>query len=98
MATPTKIAAARATDRLTKAQLDLAGQGLRTHCADRTISHLWLSENDAERALAAKLCIGCPVQIACWNAAAARREQFGVWAGVDLTRKPRRHGKKIEAA
>jgi hypothetical protein len=95
MAVPTKIAAARASDRLTKALLDLAGQGRRTHCSDPTISYLWLSEIDADRALAAKLCIGCPVQIECWAAAAAQGER---WGAIDFTRKPRPHGKKIEAA
>lgn len=88
MSHPTKIAAARASERLTKAIIDAAARGELTHCADSEVSHLWLSENDHERALAARLCAGCPVHLECWAAAAARREQFGVWGGIDRTRHP----------
>lgn len=49
MATPTKIAAARASERFIKALIDLAARGLRTHCSEPEIHHLWLSEVDAER-------------------------------------------------
>jgi hypothetical protein len=40
----TRAAAAAASDRLRKALVDLATQGLPTHCSDRIPSHLWLSE------------------------------------------------------
>jgi hypothetical protein len=83
MATPTKIAAARASERLTKALINVAAQGLRVHCSDPITSHLWLSEHPAERAEAARLCQGCPVEIECWVASVARNERWGVWAGID---------------
>jgi Transcription factor WhiB len=77
-----------ASARFTKALIDLAAAGLRTHCSDPETSHLWLSE--IERAQAAMLCIGCPVQVDCWSVARARGEAFGTWVGVDFTRKPRK--------
>jgi hypothetical protein len=99
LSTPTKIAAARASERFTKALADLASRGLRTHCQDPEVAHLWLSEIDQERAQAAILCSGCLVELECWAAAAARDERFGVWSGQDRTRKPNRPGrpKKIES-
>lgn len=61
MATPTKLAATRAADRLSKALIGIATQGLlRHHCSDPELGHLWLSEHEHERAVAAKLCTGCP--------------------------------------
>jgi Transcription factor WhiB len=77
---------------LTEALIDLAAAGLRTHCTDSEVAHLWLSENEHERALAGKLCLGCPVQIECWSIARSRREKFGVWGAVDFTPK-----RKIES-
>lgn len=77
-----------ASERLTKALIDLAAAGLRTHCSDPETHHLWLSEYPEERAQAAKLCEGCPVLIECWTASVARDERWGVWAGID--RSPRR--------
>lgn len=88
MAHPTKIAASRAADRLTKALAAAAARGLRQHCADAEVSHLWLSEREHERAIAAKLCRNCPVILECWSVAVARKERFGVWGGVDRTRHP----------
>ena len=85
VASPSKIAAARASDRLAKALLDLAAQGLRTHCSDPETAHLWLSDHEAERRLAVRLCSNCPVFMECWDASVAQREEFGVWAGVDRT-------------
>lgn len=87
-ATPTKIAASRAADRLTQALADAAARGLRHHCADTEVSYLWLSEREHERALAVKLCAGCPVHLECWAVAVARKERFGVWGGVDRTQHP----------
>jgi Transcription factor WhiB len=87
MAKPTKIAAARASERLTQALIDARAQGLRHHCDDASIAYLWLSEHEHERALAARLCVGCPVQMECWSVARARREKFGVWGSVDFTPK-----------
>jgi hypothetical protein len=59
-------------------------------CNDPELSHLWLSEIDAERAVAATLCPGCPVQLECWSAARAQDVTWGVWGSVDFTRKPNR--------
>jgi Transcription factor WhiB len=97
MTAPTKIAAARAADRLTKALAELAARGLRHHCADPELSHLWLSDHEDERALAAKLCFGCPVQMERWSVARARRERFGVWGAVDFTPPKPGRPKKIES-
>jgi hypothetical protein len=83
-----------ASARLTEALIDLAAAGLRTHCSVPEVSHLWLSDHEDERAQAARLCHGCPVSLECWSAAAAHREQFGVWGSIDFT--PRRP--KIETA
>src|SRR3954449_6582453 len=41
-----------ATDQLTRAPLDMAARGERTHCLDPTSYRLWLSEHDTERATA----------------------------------------------
>ena len=53
----TKIAA---TDQLTTALINIAAQGLRTHCSDVELHGYWLSEDAAERAVAARLCVGRP--------------------------------------
>jgi hypothetical protein len=94
MATPTKIAA-RASDRLTKSLINTTARGLRPHCADPELAHLWLSDHEEERAVAAILCGGCPVELECRGAAAARRETFGVWGGVDRTRNPNGSSTKL---
>jgi hypothetical protein len=78
--TPLKIKAARATERLTMALMNSAARGLRPHCSDPETSHIWLSEHAEERARAARLCAGCPVELECWDAARARDKRFGVWA------------------
>jgi hypothetical protein len=96
VATPSKIAAARAADRLTKALADVAALGLRHHCADPELGHLWLSERESDRATAAILCVGCGVQMECWSVARARRERFGGWGAFDCTRKPNRPRPKID--
>jgi Transcription factor WhiB len=75
-----------ASERLVRALVDIASQGLRTHCSDAG-AELWLSDSEADRAEAARLCIGCPVLAECGAAAAAHGEKFGVWGGVD--RSPR---------
>jgi hypothetical protein len=95
VATPTKTAAARASERLTKALADLAARGQRHHCSDPGLAHLWLSDHEEERAVAAALCVGCPVQMECWSVARARREKFGVWGSVDFT--PKRGRPKASA-
>jgi hypothetical protein len=81
-----------ASRRFTRALVDLAANGLRTHCSDPVTSELWLSEVEAERAEAARLCRGCPVVAPCGEAAVARGERFGVWGGRDRTRHPNGRG------
>jgi hypothetical protein len=95
VATPSKIKAARASERLAKALIDLAAKGLRTHCADPELGYLWLSDHEPERAVAAVLCGGCPIALECWDAARARDERFGVWGGVDFTKHPNGKGSKL---
>ena len=84
----TATTAAVASGALTAALLELTAQRLRPHCSDPESHHLWLSEHEAERSIATRLCIGCPVFNQCGQAATARQERFGVWAGVDMTRRP----------
>ena len=78
-----------ASERLVRALINLAAQGLRTHCSDAGASELWLSEHEGERAQAARLCIGCPVIQPCGEAAQANDERWHVWGGRDYTRRPR---------
>ena len=73
----------QASDALTIALLTAAANGLRAHCSDWATHHYWLSEFEAERALAVRACRGCPVFTECGDAARANREQWGVWAGKD---------------
>jgi Transcription factor WhiB len=84
-----------ASARLTKALIDAAARGLRTPCQDRELGHLWLSDYQPERAVAAVLCGGCPLALECWDAARSRDERFGVWAGVDMTRHPNNKSGKL---
>jgi hypothetical protein len=86
MTAPTKIAGAKAGERLRKALIDLAAAGLRPPCADPELSHLWLSDHPDERAVAAVLCGGCPAELQCWDTARAR---------VDRTRHPNNKGGKL---
>jgi hypothetical protein len=72
----------------TRALINAAASGLRTHCSDPDSRDLWLSEEVTERRKAARLCAGCPVLEPCHSAAEARGEKFGVWAGVDRTARP----------
>jgi hypothetical protein len=67
----TKRRGAIASARLVKALIDLAARGLRTHCSDPATAHLWLSDHEAERAQAARLCNGCLVALECWGASVA---------------------------
>jgi hypothetical protein len=94
MATPTKIAAAAASERLTKRLIDLAARGPRTHCSDPDRAHLWLPDHEARTGEAAILYINCPAQLECWAASAARDERFRVWGGIDRTRHPNNKGTK----
>jgi hypothetical protein len=81
-------------DQLTRALIDAAAQGMRPHCSDAG-SWLWLSEDPADRREAARRCHGCVVFDPCGQAAEARQERFGTWAGVDRTKAP---GRKAQQA
>ena len=72
-----------ASDALTMALLNLAEQGLRTHCSDPGTSELWTSDHEGERVEAVRLCVGCPLLDEC------RQARWHVWGGKDYTRKPR---------
>lgn len=50
----------------------------------------WISENPEERALAAALCTGCPVQVECYVAGDDTNQRHGVWGGRDFTPSRRR--------
>jgi hypothetical protein len=76
-----------ATERLTRALVNLAARGQRTPCSDAGSSEMWVSDHPGERAHAARLCIGCPVISECRQAADARDERWHVWGGKDFTRR-----------
>lgn len=91
MSPPTKIRAARASERLNRALAEIARQGLRRNCAEQ--GELWISEYAEERQLAIKLCRGCPILDVCDQTASARRESWGVWGGKDRSRSPGKVGR-----
>jgi hypothetical protein len=66
------------SDALNRALLEMASRGERTHCSDVGLAGLWLSEHEADRQEACRLCIGCPVQTECLTAATTNQERFGV--------------------
>jgi Transcription factor WhiB len=76
------------SDRLTTALLNLTAIGQRPHCGDPVTSELWLSEHEAERAEACRLCRGCPVLLPCRDV--GQYQSFGVYGGIDVTRRPGR--------
>jgi hypothetical protein len=76
------------TYRFSQAVLEASASGTPPHCFDA--GDLWVSESVEDRRRAEQLCHGCPVLKYCHTAAAARKERFGVWGGID--RSP--HGKK----
>ena len=76
----------------------LAGQGLRHHCSDPSTGWLWTSEDAEDRALAIKLCRGCPILKVCGEVASTRRERWGVWGGRDRTRPPGKVGRPPKTA
>ncbi|MHB8513278.1 MAG: WhiB family transcriptional regulator [Actinomycetota bacterium] len=63
---------------------------------DASLLHLFFSEEEAEIALAKEVCRECPLIEPCFEAAAERREPWGVWGGelfdrgVPIAQKPRR--------
>jgi hypothetical protein len=87
---------AAASLHLTKALIDLAAVGLRTHCSDGETHHLWLSESESERAQAVRLCIGCAILTECREV--GEYQTWGVFGGRDFTKIPARPAAKAGAA
>ncbi|WTC56871.1 WhiB family transcriptional regulator [Streptomyces cellulosae] len=58
------------------------GLPCRTHTTPTTDP--WFSTDPTERQDAARQCHRCPLLLACMQDALARREQHGVWGGVDF--------------
>jgi hypothetical protein len=79
-----------ATTKLNTALLTLARRGDRPRCADPITHNLWTSENPDDRAIAAQWCNGCVVLNLCTAVAVEEDHRWGVWAGVDRTRRPAR--------
>lgn len=73
---------------LTAALLQLAVTGCRPRCSDPETHSYWLSEDKLERVQAVAWCSGCPILEACRQNAELLDERFGVWGGVDRTKRP----------
>ena len=84
------------SEALTRALIGIAAAGLRTHCSDPGTSELWLSEIEAERAEAVKLCRGCPVLVECRDV--GKFQTWGCWGGVDRSVRLGRAKQHNEAA
>jgi len=71
---------------LSIALLDLADQGRATPCQSRRRDR-WTSDDAAERAWAASVCVtlACEVLEECGAAADGEDARFGVWGGRDRT-------------
>lgn len=67
------------------ALIELTDHEQRPPCGDR--SGAWTSEDKRERAWAARRCQPCPLLKACHDLAAELKPSFGVWSGVDWTRR-----------
>jgi len=55
------------------------------YCATAKDTSLWISEDEGDRAEAARLCLRCPAITECGIGAIQRKETFGVWGGRDIT-------------
>lgn len=69
---------------LTAALLDLAVRRQRPRCAEYGGAELWTSDDDEDRAQARRWCAGCPVIVACLEAAVEEDERWAVRGGVDF--------------
>jgi hypothetical protein len=87
---PPQTRSSQGQDMSRRGRIELARQGLRPRCDVGETSHYWTSEHEVERALAALGCDECLVWAECHEAAELRDERFGVWGGVDMTRRPGR--------
>lgn len=85
-------------DALYAAIVEAADDGRTVPCLAMRDEPGWISENDAERRDAAKLCTNCPVLKTCRNYIAQNPEPAGVWAGLTeiqrLTPQQRRRRKQ----
>lgn len=86
-----------AHEELTRALLDLAGQGKRTPCQHPGVRDRWTSDSRDERAYAAAACRMCPVLAQCLTAADETRAAWHVWGGIDWTTTPRRTTRRTTA-
>lgn len=82
--------AVTAQEALTLALVELLERDQRTPCQRVSVRDRWTSEDQADRVYAAAACRMCPVLPQCRAAADEADERFGVWAGTDRTRTPRR--------
>lgn len=86
--TTTRMRASEANDQLTQALIKAAAGSIRPRCGDYETSHLFLSEDPAERRIATAMCSGCVVWAECDEV--GQHQRFGVWASTDRTRAPGR--------
>ena len=78
-----------ATDHLHSALAELVDTGHRPACIDQP--GLWVSDTQADRDIAVRLCAGCRVIVECAAAAKEVHARFGVWAARDRTATPPSH-------
>ena len=63
-----------------------SGSGWQDRAACKSEPPEWFdAETDQNATRALTVCAGCPVRRDCFAAAAANRERYGVWGGVDLS-------------
>lgn len=86
-----------AREALDAALLDMAARGDKPRCAWPDLAPLFVSDDHDDRARAARRCWGCPVHAQCGAAADETGETFGVWAGIDRTRRPNQRTKGTSA-
>jgi len=71
----------RAYETLNRQLASLAVRGRRVRCQEHD-GHLWLSDDQVDRAIAVTLCYRCEVARPCDDLARAIPASFGVWSGV----------------
>lgn len=61
-----------------------------TPCQTPGIDHLWTSDDAEDREAAAHRCQPCPLRLTeCMTYATTSTERHHVWAGLDLTERPK---------
>ena len=81
---------ALASNELTRALINIAARGERTHCSDPETHHYWLSEHDTGASHRHHVVRPLPVLTVCRDTAEQRDERWGVWGGVDRSVRPGR--------